>query len=84
MLMPDKHIRFAESLLGLGAFVIDALETPKSLDTLWQALREAIESGRLPARHGFDQLVLAVDMLYSIGAVRLASNGLLEREPCGL
>ena len=79
MLLPDKHIRFAESLLGLGAFVLEELERPKSLDALWAALRNHMEKQRMPATHTFDNLVLAVDVLFAIGAVTLNPDGRLNR-----
>ena len=79
MYLPDKHIRFAESLLGLGAFVLEALDTPKSIDALWEELLPAMKEDLLPASHSFDNLVLAVDMLFAIQAVTLNPNGLLKR-----
>lgn len=82
MLMPDKHIRFAESLLGLGSFVLDALTTPQAIDDLWGAYRKARKGGHYPAPHTFENLVLAVDLLFAIGAVRESDHsGVLQR--CG-
>ncbi len=79
MLLPDKHVRFAESLLGLGAFVLERLEKPKSLDLVWQELGNAAETERMPATHSFEKLVLAVYTLYAIGAVRLDDEGRLAK-----
>jgi hypothetical protein len=79
MLLPDKHIRFSESLLGLGAFVLDALSTPKTIDTIWKDINIQMEDGRLPARHTFDNLVLAIDILYTIKAVKLDGDDRLKR-----
>jgi len=79
MLLPDKHIRFAESLLGLGVFVLEALSTPKTLDAIWKELHTQMEDGRLPAHHTFDNLVLAVNVLYAIRAVNADDNDKLMR-----
>lgn len=79
MLLPDKHIRFSESLLGLGAFVLEEIETTKNLDTLWIALRKAMATDQMPATHSIDNLVLAIDMLYGIGALQLSDDGTLVR-----
>lgn len=82
MLMPDKHIRFAESLLGLGSFVLDALTTPQTIDELWAGFRKAQKAGHYAAPHTFENLVLAVDLLFTIGAVRETDHsGVLQR--CG-
>lgn len=76
MLLPDKHITLAESILGLGAFIIgELLERPQSLDRLYEKIVRARESPSLPAYHDFDSLLLAILFLYSIGAVDLNQNG---------
>jgi hypothetical protein len=79
MVLPDKHIRFSESLLGLGALVLESLDVPKSIDALWNELHPQMESGAFPARHTFDNLVLAADLLYAVGTVTLNRNGRLVR-----
>lgn len=77
MLMPDKHIRFAESLIGLGSFVLESLDQPRSIDELWVIFGRHRQSGQYHAPHSFENLVLAVDVLYAIGAVT-------EDEPSGV
>jgi hypothetical protein len=67
--MPDKHIRFAESLIGLGSFVLEMLDEPKTIDELWALFGRYRTSGKYPASQSFENLVLAVDALYAIGAV---------------
>lgn len=80
MLMPDKHIRFAESLLGLGGFVLDALATPQTVDDLWDAYGKARTAGLNSAPHTFENLVLAVDVLFAVGAVNESGqSGVLQR-----
>lgn len=69
MLMPDKHIKFSESLLGLGSFVIENLVEPKTIDELWEEFCMVRKNGSFPVAHSFENLVLAVDALYAIGAV---------------
>jgi hypothetical protein len=78
MLLPDKHISFAESLLGLGAFVLENIRVPQDIDALWRAF-EKVRDRQFPAHHGFDNLVLAVDMLYAMGALEMAQDGKLMR-----
>jgi hypothetical protein len=79
MLLPDKHITLAESILGLGAFILgELLERPQSLDRLYEKVSRASEGPTLPAYHDFDGLVLAILFLYSIGAIDLNENGGLQ------
>ena len=76
MLLPDKHITLAESILGLGAFVLgELLKGAKSVDRLYERVSDASEGPNLPAYHDFDSLLLAILFLYSIGAVELTNNG---------
>lgn len=76
MLLPDKHIGFAESLIGLGSFVLQDLVSPKDVDALWKSF-EKVRGDQFPAFHSFDNLVLTVDMLFAIGAVNLREDGKL-------
>lgn len=80
MLMPDKHIKFGESLLGLGSHVLESLAVPKTVDELWATFRTLVDRGDYPTQHSFEHLVLAVDVLYAIGAVEEGDRpGVLRR-----
>ena len=35
MILPEKHIKFSESLFGLGAVILHILNRPKKLEKLW-------------------------------------------------
>ena len=79
-LLPGKHVRTSESLLGLGALALSSLATePKNLDALWADLKElAPVKRRVHGSITLDGVVLAVDFLFVVGAVRLNHEGLLE------
>lgn len=73
MLLPDKHISFAESLLGFGSFVLDNINQPITVDNLWrQFQRQAVS---YPAFQAFDNLVLALDALFALGLVEINKSG---------
>lgn len=79
-LLPQKHVRVAESLLGIGALILEGLaDGPKSLDDV---LRYVRASEPIRARmHGsvtIDSVILSIDFLYSMGALRLSKSGKLE------
>ncbi|MBP1315268.1 ABC-three component system middle component 6 [Herbaspirillum sp. 1130] len=78
MLLPDKHITFAESLLGLGAYVLETLSTPMTIDQVWRSFEKS-RGADYPAFHSFDNLVLAVDSLYALGILSLNEDGKLSR-----
>lgn len=79
MLLPDKHITLAESVLGLGAFLLGALDRPTTVDRLYGLVREARENRLLPAYHDFDAVMLALVFLFTIGAVELTDTGGVTR-----
>jgi hypothetical protein len=75
MILPSKHIRVAESLLGYAGFILSKLHGPKTIDELWTECTKANDTKRFPAYHGFDQLVLALDYLFIIGAIDINNKG---------
>ena len=79
-ILPEKHVRTSESLLGLGAVVLSSLHGgAKNLDTLWADIKELDSVKRRV--HGsvtLDRVVLAIDFLFAVGAVKVNREGLLE------
>lgn len=70
MILPSKHIRVAESLFGLGGIILSLLtQKPKTVDELWLKLTKLNNSPKLPAYHTFDNLILCLLYLFSIGAI---------------
>jgi hypothetical protein len=69
MIIPTKHTNFAESLLGFGSYVLTRLESPGSIDDLWKQYQADYKNKVYFAKHSFDNLLLTVVFLYSIGAV---------------
>lgn len=78
MVFPDKHIRFSESLLGLGSLVLESLSKPKNIDELWKELKGVQQTQNLFITHNFENLVLATDILYAIGMIENYENGTLR------
>lgn len=75
MILPGKHIRFSESLMGLGGILLSFLKTPSTIDELWLQYSKINDSKKFPAYHDFDNIVLALDYLFIIGAVDLNFEG---------
>lgn len=79
MLLPDKHITLSQSILGLGAFVLEAVSAPKTIDELWQSLVEVRNTAVFPAYHSFDNLIAAICFLHLIGAIDVSADARLRR-----
>lgn len=81
MLLPDKHMSLAESLIGLGGIVLGLLNSPKSVDQIYAIIAKDQSSKTLRSKHTYDTTLLAVMMLYAIGAVEPTESGSIRK--CG-
>ena len=80
MLLPHKHVRFGSSLIAIAGFARDFLHEPRSIDELWALLDSDVRKNLINPT--FTQLVLAIDILFSIGVAKSAADGritLVER-----
>jgi len=76
MILPTKHIKLSESLVGLGAYLLKYLDKPKTVDQLWTIFSKKINNTKkFPAYHNFDDVVLALNLLFMIGAVDINDKG---------
>lgn len=71
MLSPKKHIRVSESLLGLGANIINLLSRPQTPEQIYEKLKNF----NLLISHDFEHIILALDFLYACGAIDLNEQG---------
>lgn len=78
MILPKKHIRLAESTLGLGAIILSFLNKPKAIDELWTEYQKMYVLGDFPAYHTYDNFTLTLDFLYMLGAIKL-NNDLIKK-----
>jgi len=72
MILPSKHIREAQALIGVGAVLLKALDSPKTVTSLWESVRDSKVIGN------FERYVLGLDMLFIIGRINL-DLGLISR-----
>lgn len=72
MILPTKHISTPYSLLGVGAILLQQLDKPRTVTSLWEAVRT------IHAVTTFERFSLALDFLYTIGAVNF-NNDLLYK-----
>jgi hypothetical protein len=80
MILPSKHLSQDRALLTVGARILQKVSQPKTVSALWEELtakRETTHNAVLPL--SYDGFVLALDILFIIGAVGL-KEGLLSRK----
>lgn len=72
MILPDKHIRLSNSLIGTGAALLRMMETSQTVTELWDIAKE---QGKIKT---FDRFVSGLDLLFILGAVQF-ENGLITK-----
>ena len=75
--MPTKHIKTENALVGVGGDVLAQLDTPKTVSRLFYDLQILRKQNELPTLQ-FDWFLLALDFLYTVGAIRLDA-GLIRK-----
>jgi len=72
MILPTKHLSPRHSLLGVGAVIVGRLDAPRTISSLWDAVRDD------PDVRTFKRFVLALDLLFALGVLDY-QEGLLQR-----
>jgi hypothetical protein len=72
MILPSKHIRLDNSLIGVGAEIIKRIKSPQTVSQLW------IDVRNLPGVRTFERFTLSLDLLFALGAIEF-QEGLLQR-----
>ena len=80
MIIPTKHTNFSESLLGFGSYILAQVESQQSIDDLWTQYQVDYKNKIYFAKHSFDNLLLTIVFLYSIGTIN-EQNGVIIK--CG-
>ena len=73
MLMPTKHIKTENALIGVGGEVLALLDRDKTVSRLFYDLQDRRRLNKLTTIH-FDWFLLALDFLFSVGAIRFDSG----------
>jgi hypothetical protein len=78
MILPTKHIRGDRALIGVGGEVLRLLQQPMTVSRLWDEVRKARTMYTPSSPISYDWFVLALDLLFMMGAVSL-DRGVLRR-----
>jgi hypothetical protein len=77
MILPKKQLSLNESYFGFGAFLLQQLKEPTSIDLLWEHYKDAHATSKYPVKFSFDQFIVALDYLFIIGAITQDEKGSL-------
>lgn len=74
MILPSKHLSERRALLTVGGEILGMLDRPRTVSSLWEAVR--VGKDKVHRRLSYDWFVLALDLLFLMEAVSL-QDGLL-------
>lgn len=79
MILPSKHTSFSESLLGFSGYLLSMIKRqPQSVEDLWYKIENGDSKiNQLYKKQSFDNLILSIDLLYMIGAIKQTEKGIL-------
>ena len=80
MILPTKRLHQDRALLSVGAEVLRTLDEPKTVSRLWEEV-QAKYRGRKTATLTYDWFVLALDLLFSVGAITFANGRITRHSP---
>jgi len=72
LILPTKHISPANSLLGVGAIILQNLRSEQTPTRLWERVRS------MPNIGNYERFILALDLLYGLDAINI-EDGLIRR-----
>ena len=78
MILPTKHIRPDRALLTVGGEILGYLSEPATVSRRWDLVRNARKEGQEAAPINYDWFILALDLLFMVGAVDL-DRGLVRK-----
>ncbi len=78
MILPSKHLSQDRALLTVGATILRHLSEPRTISGLWEEVPRPASGQKNPPPLRYDGFVLALDLLFSMGAIEL-HDGLLSR-----
>lgn len=78
MILPSKHLSQDRALLTVGATILRHLSHPITVSALWEQMPRVAVNSRLLSPLRYDGFILALDLLFSIGAIEI-HEGLIIR-----
>ena len=72
IILPDKTIRVGFSVVGVGAILLQNIDSVETVSSLWSKVKVYEEIGT------FEKFIAALVLLYSSGAI-LYNNGVIEK-----
>ena len=79
MLLPTKGVSAERALMTVGSDLLEALQTPRSVSSLWEHYKEHERAFGVTDHVTFDWFSLALACLFAIRVVEWTPSGHLRR-----
>jgi hypothetical protein len=79
MLLPTKGVSADRALVTVGSDILEGLQTPKSVSSLWEQYRDRGRASGSTEHVTFDWFSLALASLFAIEVVEWTPSGHLRR-----
>jgi hypothetical protein len=77
VILPSKHLPQDRALLGVGSEILGHLDEDRTVSELWERVHYGRPEAATPL--SFDWFVLALTLLYALGAVSLTGGVYIVR-----
>ena len=82
MILPTKHMPQERALLTIGSHILKKLNNEKTVSALWEEIiADNNDKKRAKLRISYDWFVLALDLLYTMNAIKIREGKLSLKEP---
>ena len=80
MILPAKHLSAERALLSVGGHLLEQLDVPQTVSSLWDSVRARRDTEDPRAPVSYDWFILALDLLFMMGAVTV-NRGVVRKSP---
>ncbi|MBX9661384.1 MAG: hypothetical protein K2X00_22740 [Nitrospiraceae bacterium] len=81
MILPGKHLKADRALLTVGGEILTVMDKSASVSTVWERVRRLRSKREGASPLPFDWFILALSLLYAMGAIDLRDDMLIRRSP---
>lgn len=81
MILPGKHLKADRALLTIGGEILAVMDASTSVSAVWEQVRSLRSKREGASPLPFDWFILALSLLYAMGAIDLSEGLLIRRSP---
>ena len=79
MILPGKHLKAHRALLTVGGEILSVMEHSCSVSAVWERVRTLRSAREGASPLPFDWFVLALSLLFAMGAIDLRGDNLVRQ-----